>query len=179
MFTIYIDQLLLIFKKSGIGCHGKYMGILGYVDDVTLLSPSIRGFNRMLSICEEFGKECFIKFNSKKSMCIKYGEKYDCEKSKLNEETIAWVNSVNHLGNIINNNLNDIDDCKMKCYSFISSFNKLHCNYANVEPCILSKLFKSSCTSHYGSGLWNFSSEGFRKKHYVVEYSREKNIYII
>ena len=58
MFTIYIDQLLLRLKKSGIGCHihGKYMGSLGYVDDVTLLSPSIRGFDRMLSICEEFGR---------------------------------------------------------------------------------------------------------------------------
>ena len=32
------------------------MGILGYPDDVTLLSPSIRGLNRMLSICEEFGR---------------------------------------------------------------------------------------------------------------------------
>ena len=54
----------LRLKKSGIGCHihGKYMGSLGYVDDVTLLSPSIRCLNRMLSICEEFGKEYFIKF---------------------------------------------------------------------------------------------------------------------
>ena len=164
-FTIYIDQLLLRLKKSGIGCHihGKYMGSLGYADDVTLLSPSIRGLNRMLSICEDFGKEYFIKFNSKKSMCIKYGEKYDCEKSQLNEETIIWVDSVKHLGNIINNDLNDIDDCKMKCSSFISSFNKLHFSYANVQPCILSNLFKSFCTSYYGSSLWSFSSEGFRK----------------
>ena len=82
MFIIYIDQLLLRLRKTGIGCHihGKYMGILGYADDVTLLSPSIRG---MLSICEEFGKEYFIK-----SMCIKYGEKYYCEKAQLIEEII-------------------------------------------------------------------------------------------
>ena len=84
--------------------------------------------------------EYFIKFNSKKSICIKYGEKYDCEKA------IIWVNSVKHLGNIINSDLNDIDDCKMKCYYFISSFNKLHCSYDNVQPCILSKLFKSFST---------------------------------
>ena len=31
------------------------MGSLVYADDVTLPSPSIRGLNRMLSICEEFG----------------------------------------------------------------------------------------------------------------------------
>ena len=51
----------------------------------------------------------------------------------------------------------------MKCSSFISSFNKLHFSYDNVQPCILSnKLFKSFCTSYYGSHFWNFSS-GFRK----------------
>ena len=143
MFTIYIDHLLLRLKKSGIGCHihGQYMRSLGYADDVTLLCPSIRGFNIMLSICEEFGKEYFIKFNNKKSMCITYGEKYDCEKSQFSEETITWVNFVSHLGNIIYNDLNDIDDCKIKCSSLISSFNKLHFSYANVQPCILSKLF--------------------------------------
>ena len=67
--------------------------------------------------------------------------------------------TVKHLGNIINKDLNDID----KCSSFISSFSKLHFSYANVQPCILSKLFKSFCTSYYGSSLWSFSSEGFRK----------------
>ena len=43
--------------------------------------------------CEEY----FIKFYCKKSMCIKYGEKYDCEKAQLNEEIIIWVNSENIL----------------------------------------------------------------------------------
>ena len=52
---------------------------------------------------------------------------------------------------IINNDLNYNDNCKMKCSSFISSFNKLHCNYANVQPCILFRLVN----------LWNFSLEGF------------------
>ena len=67
-----------------------------------------------------------------------------------------------HLGNIINSYLNDTEDCKIICSSFISSFKKLNDNYANVQPCILSKLFKYFCTSYYGSSLWNFSS-GFRK----------------
>ena len=50
--------------------------------------------------CYPFAKnfQYFIKFNSKKAMCIKYDE---CEKAKLNEEPIKWINSVKHLGNII------------------------------------------------------------------------------
>ena len=80
----------------------------------------------------------------------------------MNTKTIIWVNYVKHLGNIINNDLKDIDDCKMKS-PFISSFNKLHFNYASVQPCILSKLFKYFCTSYYGSSLLTFSSDGFKK----------------
>ena len=104
--------------------------------------------------CYQFVKsfvEYFIKFNSKNSMCITYGEKHDCKKAQLNEETIIWVDSVKHLGNIISKDLNNIDDCKMKCSSLINSFNKLHFSYANVQPCVLSKL--SFCTSYYGSNL--------------------------
>ena len=32
------------------------MGSLGYADNVTLLSPSIRCLNIMLLICEQFGR---------------------------------------------------------------------------------------------------------------------------
>ena len=66
------------------------MGILGYADDDTLLSPSIRGL-----ISEEFSKDNFINFNGSKSRYIQYGEKYDkCEKAQLNKETIIWVNFI-------------------------------------------------------------------------------------
>ncbi len=36
MFTVYMDELILEFKRSGIGCHigHKYYGSLGYADDL-------------------------------------------------------------------------------------------------------------------------------------------------
>ena len=59
--------------------------------------------------------------------------------AQMNKVTTIWVISVKHIEHNINNDLNDIDDCKMKCYSFISSFNNLHCKYANVQSFILFK----------------------------------------
>ena len=43
-------------KDAGYGCHmnGTFMGGLSYADDITLISPSIRGLDKMLSICAEF-----------------------------------------------------------------------------------------------------------------------------
>ena len=46
-----------------------------YAFDVTLLSPSIRGLNTMISICEVFAKNFDITFNCKKTVCVKFGEK--------------------------------------------------------------------------------------------------------
>ena len=56
LFSIYIDRLLLLLKKSGIGCHlnGTYCGALAYADDITISCPSRRGLNRLLYICHSF-----------------------------------------------------------------------------------------------------------------------------
>ena len=43
MFNLYLENLLVILKQSGIGCHinGTYIGALGYADDITLTCPSV------------------------------------------------------------------------------------------------------------------------------------------
>jgi hypothetical protein len=68
LFTMYIDVLLLRLKDSGIGCHinNVYIGALAYADDITLLCPSIRGINTMLSMCKLFATEFDLIFNEKK-----------------------------------------------------------------------------------------------------------------
>ena len=50
LFSNYIDRLLILLKKSEIGCHlnGTYCGALAYADDITISCPSRRGLNRLL-----------------------------------------------------------------------------------------------------------------------------------
>lgn len=166
LFTLYIDQLLIKLKKSGIGCHlyGQYVGALGYADDITLVSPDIRGLNKMLNICGEFGRENFIMFNSKKSMAIKFGSPVENQEIiLLNKLPIKWVKKTKHLGNIVNDELSDIDDCMVKCSQFIGSFNKLYSNYSHLYSHSLAQMFKSYCTSFYGSCLWKYETAEFRK----------------
>ena len=42
MFNLYLNNLLISLKKSGLGCHinGTYMGALAYTNDITLTCPS-------------------------------------------------------------------------------------------------------------------------------------------
>ena len=76
LFNLYIDGLLIRLQKSGVGCHMNniYMGALSYADDITISCPSLYGLSIMLDICNNFANEHFITFNTKKTVCIKFGE---------------------------------------------------------------------------------------------------------
>ena len=73
---MYIDGLLIRLQKSDVGCHMNniYMGALSYADDITISCPSLYGLNIMLDICNNFAHENCITFNTKKTVCIKFGE---------------------------------------------------------------------------------------------------------
>ena len=89
--------MFIQLKLSGVGCflNNTYIGALSYADDITLLCPSIRGLNEMLSICCEFGDNCNIVFNPKKTVCIKFGD-------KVNEFENIYMN------NTFNGEINDV-----------------------------------------------------------------------
>ena len=149
-----------------LGCHvGKYyVGALGYADDLTLISPSLGALNDMLGVCKTFADEFNVKFNPKKTTCIKFGSKISENVSlSLNGCPISWVDSVKHLGNMVNNTLTDDNDCSLKASYFNGSVNKLIGNFGGLQTDILCKLFNSYCCSFYGSQIWNINSRGFKK----------------
>ncbi len=59
---------------------------------------------------------------------------------------------MNHLGNILNQKLDDDDLRKKKCH-FIDSINKMFANFANVQSVVLTTLFKLYCFSFYDCTL--------------------------
>ena len=86
-------------KGSGYGCYinNTFVRALCYADDVTLLSPSIRGLNDMISFCELFAQKIDITFICKKIVCIKFRQKLiDCEHVYLDDKKIEWINQIKH-----------------------------------------------------------------------------------
>ena len=73
MFNLYLDNLLISLKQSGLCCHinRTYMGALGYADDITLTCPSLYGLNSMPAICNQFSKNNHVIFNTKKTILYK------------------------------------------------------------------------------------------------------------
>ena len=65
-FSIYIDVLIFLLRKSGLWCQinsFKY-GAFGYDNDLLLLSASRLGLQDMKKICERFAKTRTLKFST-------------------------------------------------------------------------------------------------------------------
>ncbi len=79
MFTMYIDELIMELKASGIRCHidHEYLGCLGYADDLKLMCPGIKGLQKMISICEKFGEKYSVKYNEMESIYISFDRAKD------------------------------------------------------------------------------------------------------
>ena len=59
LFSVYMDGLMIQLRRSNLGCSIDrfYFGVLGYADDLLLLSASRSGLQAMVSMCEEFSSE--------------------------------------------------------------------------------------------------------------------------
>jgi hypothetical protein len=68
-FNLVVDGLLARLADSNLGCrvNSCFAGALAYADDLVLLSGSRRQLQGMLDICFDFGVECGMSFNAKKS----------------------------------------------------------------------------------------------------------------
>ena len=100
------------------------MGALSYADDITLIAPSIGGLNEMLKLCDNYATVYNVIFNSKKTVCIKFGnEVIRNEAAFLNNQPLKWNEKVRHLGNIIDKDCTELADCVFKKSMFIGYVN--------------------------------------------------------
>jgi hypothetical protein len=132
LFCIYLDELLQLLSQSGYGCKigRSYFGVFSYADDIILLSPTLKGLQSMLDICNDFGIKYHIKFNEKKTQCIIFGPASNCRDVYLGKEKLSWVNKVKYLGSWLDNGLNNDDDLMYKKGIYFQSVNKLYLNFS-------------------------------------------------
>lgn len=165
LFTVYLDMLISELKSCGAGCwlgHHYYGGLVS-ADDISLLSPSVTGLQRMVDVCAKFGLKYSILFNEKKSVCIKYSaDQDDLPDIILNGKVLKWEMKVKHLGNVLNNRLTDIDDILLKKQQFFQQANKVKSDFQGVRWDVLTQLFTKYCSSFYGSQSWELRSEDFK-----------------
>ena len=80
LFNVYLHELFDKLKMNDVGCHSgrQFTGAFCFVDDLTLLSPTIRGLQNMLNVCDDFANENSVKFNARKTVCVFFSRKPTC-----------------------------------------------------------------------------------------------------
>ena len=166
LFCIYIDILLKELSNQDVGCRigNTFVGALAYADDVTLLSPSIGGLQKLVSVCENFGSLYHVKFNSRKTVCIAFNQQENIKRNiSVCDASIPWSNRAKHLGNTLVNNLDDSEDILNKRGNFVLRINKILANFGHLNSSVLKVLMTSFCTSLYGCQTWNLTCSSLKK----------------
>ena len=79
-----------------------------------------------------------IIFNSKKTVCIKFGSTIiGGEYAFFDGVKLGWTDKVHHLGNFIDTTCSDYIDCTTKKSYFIGYVNKLKVNFGKMTHNVL------------------------------------------
>jgi hypothetical protein len=170
---VYVDDLLLILSKAGVGCFIglHFVGALAYADDLVLLAPTASAMRKLLAICEDFAREYSISLNALKSKCLIATPK-NCRNTfkKVNDcsfyidgMVIDFVQSFSHLGHLITSDLDDGEDIIVRKHSFIGQVNNILCYFGKLASFVKQYLFHAYCTSYYGCELWSLTNSNVKE----------------
>ena len=102
LFAIFVAELLICLKRSGLGCYvkGICFNSVMFADDLLLLAISITHLQCMIDICSQVLGSCYLELNSKKSFVIRIGPRHNFTAAKLflNDQVIAWKSEIIYLG---------------------------------------------------------------------------------
>lgn len=161
LFSVYVNELIGRLRSSGSGCWigDSFFGTFIYADDITVMSPSVRGLDEMIKICEGFCVERGITFNPSKSVCVRFSARKTAHKPtvSLSGTSLKWEETIKHLGNYISSDLSEREEVAHKRGELFGRVNSLLGNFAGMHHSVLSKLFKTQCLHLYGCQSWRLN----------------------
>jgi len=178
-FCLYIDDgLLVALSTAGVGCFiGEYfVGALVYADDIVLLAPSTPALRIMLAICDKYANDYCIPFNASKSKCLVVLApkcRFLCDYIKdcnfyVSNNPIEYVDSFEHLGHVITNQLTDNADVLKRRSNIFGKSNNVLCFFSKLSS-VKYRLFHSYCMSLYGSKLWLLTNDQINDLCFMAE----------
>ena len=173
LFCIYIDDLFSVLRKSRSGCwiNDQFYGMLGYADDIMLISPTHDGLQEMVNTCATFMSSHNLTFSTNpdpkkcKTKCLAFTKRSrELTSIQLNGNDLPWVTSAKHLGTKVENCLNGVvQDLMEKRAIFINRNNELRQEFHFAHPRTLIRTNNIFNTSMYGCMLWDlFGKEAQR-----------------
>ncbi|KAL0879953.1 hypothetical protein ABMA27_002467 [Loxostege sticticalis] len=125
---------------------------------MVLLSASICGLRRLVSICEEYATSHGFVYNVDKSQVMVFGagsKRYEnIPPIKINNNTLQRVLKFKYLGHMLTPDLKDDEDIERERRALSVRANMLARRFARCTRDVKITLFRAYCTSFYTCSLW-------------------------
>lgn len=151
LFAIFIDDMVAKVTNANIGCFINLacVSIILYADDIVLIAPTISGLQRLFTVCENEFVLLDLQLNVNKSMCIRFGPRFDhecAEITSIHGGTLQWVCCCRYLGVYLTSARSfkcSFDEAKSK---FFRAFNAIYSKVSRAtnEDSMIT-LLKSKC----------------------------------
>ena len=166
LYCVYTNGLFRELRRMNVGCRigGDYVGVLGYADDLFLISPTMDGLQDMLKVCERYAMEHNLKFSTNenpvksKTKCMAFlCKERQLRRLKLCGSELPWVEKGKHLGMRIDNKYGKIlsSDVMEKRARYIQCNNELMQEFHYASSSTKSFINRVFNSHFYGSVLWN------------------------
>lgn len=155
LFSIYIENLLTEIERlnSGVTIGNLKIDIIGYADDLLLISDTKIGLQNQLQVVEAYGKQHEIKYNPAKTTLLIFNKNSRIRKNDkwqgtlyLDNQMIKEVNSMKYLGVEINNKNTNVEHIDKRRKGAVFAANNLRMNNIISEytnPFLIAQLYKT------------------------------------
>ena len=130
-----------------------------YADDLTLLSPTAKGLQKLLDICSVYAQEYDILFNIEKSVCLYFEFKkfklLNVPHVLLDGRKLDYHESHKVLGMVIECTGSDKQDISRQIRGLYCRGNMLLRKFSQCSDNVKRQLFISYCTNMYCFQLWS------------------------
>ena len=147
-YNIYVDSLIDVLRSSDVGCYVAqlFAAAIFYADDMCILSPSLKGLQKLLDLCSAYCMEWDICLNPKKSKILCFGKPINSIfKPKLNGTPIDWVHEWKYLGVMLKSGQTFGCSVVETVKSFYRSLNSILRVEGRSDDVVLLRLIEAHC----------------------------------
>ena len=180
LFSFYINDLLDDICNIDEGCSIGYYktNVIGYADDISLIAPSSKALQSLLDKLTLDINELCLTLNTDKCKYMVFKAKaYKNVKFKniisIHGKPLEIVHQHKYLGIILSDDFKISEDIKRNSMSFLKQFYPMYRKFSTVNRNLLGFLFKTFCSSFYGSELWyNDYGSSYEFKNIGISYHK-------
>ena len=161
LFNVYMDGLSSSLSNTPTGCAigGVMVNHIMYADDLVIISPSVKGLQRLLHVCAVYGQTHDILFNDDKTVCmfmpVKSSFYINTPALFLNGRRLTFTVKYKYLGTLITHDGSDEANMSRQRGFFLCAQQCLSKNFNACSPSVKATLFRTFCSNMYCGHLWH------------------------